>query len=225
MATPPAASGGMTAQEMQTIFDEAERDGFAQGHKEGVNKGHAEGYAAGKQQGQAEVRAQLLAEQQRFSNITQQLLAPLAAQEHDLEQLLLDTICSLTQSVIERELITDSSHILELVKTAIAALPIGHKNVRISLHPNDIAAIEAYAQEQQLEWKFLANTQLQPGGCLVETLESRVDFSVSSRLQQVLEQFLTKQLAAGEGDIIAAPKTAIEASHPAAVKPDDANAV
>jgi flagellar assembly protein FliH len=41
--------------------------------------------------------------------------------------------------------------------------------------------------------------QLQPGGCKIETPESRVDFSVSQRLQTVLEQFLTGQLAQEDG--------------------------
>jgi flagellar assembly protein FliH len=89
---------------------------------------------------------------------------------------------------------------LELVKTAVEALPIGSKNIRISLNPTDLAAIEAYASEQQLEWKFLGDTQLQPGGCKIETPESRIDFSVSKRLQTVLEQFLTGQLAQLDGD-------------------------
>ncbi|MFO1388009.1 flagellar assembly protein FliH [Cellvibrio sp.] len=192
---PPQQKTGMTAQEMQDIFDAAEKDGFAQGHAAGFEQGKNEGYEAGRQQGLMEMRAHLTLEQQRFQHLANSLLNPLTAQDNDIEHMLLDVICSLTQSVIQRELVTDSSHILELVKTAVEALPVGSKNIRISLNPEDLAVVETYASEQQLDWKFFADTQLQPGGCKVETPESRVDFSVSQRLQTVLEQFLTGQLA------------------------------
>jgi len=196
---PAQQKTGMTAQEMQDIFDSAEKDGFAQGHAAGVEQGKNDGYEAGRQQGLMEMRAQLTLEQQRFHNIANGLLNPLTAQDNDIENMLLDVICSLTQSVIQRELLTDSSNILELVKSAVDALPIGSKNIRVSLNPDDLAAIENYAAEQQLEWKLFGDTQLQPGGCKVETPESRVDFSVSQRLQTVLEQFLTGQLAQADG--------------------------
>lgn len=192
------AQQGISAEEMQAIFDAAEKDGFEQGHKEGLAKGNAEGYEAGRQQGLMEMRAQLVAEQQRFQKLANALLDPVNEQDSDVEHLLLDVICTLTQSVVQRELLTDSSHILGLVKTAVEALPIGSKNIRICLNPDDLAAVETYAAEQQLAWSFFGDNELLPGGCRVETPESRVDFSVSSRLQTVLEQFISKQLASSE---------------------------
>jgi flagellar assembly protein FliH len=191
---------GMTAEEMQAIFDTAEKDGFDQGHKEGFIKGNAEGYEAGRQQGLMEMRAQLVAEQQRFQKLTHALFDPINAQDTDVEHLLLDVICTLTQSVVQRELLTDSSHIVSLVKSAVDALPIGSKNIRVCLNPDDLAAVETYAAEQQLAWRFFGDGELLPGGCRIETPESRVDFSVSTRLQTVLEQFISKQLASGDND-------------------------
>lgn len=195
---PPQA--GMTAEEMQAIFDSAEKDGFEQGHKEGFAKGNTEGFEAGRQQGLMEMRAQLVAEQQRFQKLANALLEPLSAQDDDVENLLLDVICTLTQSVVQRELLTDSSHITALVKSAVSALPIGSKNIRVCLNPDDLAAVETYAAEQQLAWQFFGDGELLPGGCRIETPESRVDFSVSTRLQTVLEQFVNKQLAAGDDE-------------------------
>ncbi len=185
---------GMSAQHMQEIYDSIEKDGFKQGQQEGFQQGQAEGYEAGLQQGLVEMRAQLAIEQSRLQTIMQALLQPLAAQDDDLENMLLDIICSLTQSVVQRELLLDSSQILALVDTAVAALPVGSKNIRVCVNPDDLIKLEAYAEEQQLAWKFFGDTQLLPGGCRVETPESRVDYSVSLRLKTVLEQFLTGQL-------------------------------
>ena len=191
---------GMTAQEMQEIIEAAEKDGFAQGHQEGFDKGMAEGYEAGQQKGLIEMRQQLVAEQQRFQNLVLALLNPIAELDNDLEKLLLDVICTLTESVVQRELIMDSSHIVTLVKAAVNALPVGSKNLRVCLNPDDLAAVETYAEEQQLNWQFVGDEQLAPGGCRVETSESRVDFSVEKRLQTVLTQFVNKQLTDNNGD-------------------------
>lgn len=198
------AQMGMTAEELQSIFDAAEKDGFEQGQKDGFAKGNTEGYEAGRQQGLKEMRAQLVVEQQRFHSLINALLNPLTAQDDDVEMMLLDIICTLTQSVVQREVQTDSSQILTLVRNAIDALPVGSKNIRVCLNPDDLTAIETYAAEQQLDWKFFGDAALLPGGCRIETPESRVDFSVSSRLQTVLEQFISRQLASSGDDALAA---------------------
>jgi len=198
MPEPTSPLKGMTAQELEKIFADAEEDGFAKGHAEGFEKGRADGYEAGRQQGLKDMREQLTAEQLRFKNLADALLQPLDNQDNDIEQMLLEMVCSLTQNVIQREMQLDSSSILDIVKTATEALPIGSKNIRIMLHPQDLSAVATYATEQQLDWKLLADPQLTPGGCKVETLESRIDFSVSSRLQSVFEEFLKGQLSQAE---------------------------
>jgi flagellar assembly protein FliH len=200
MPEPSSPLKGMTAQELEKIFSAAEEDGFSKGKTEGFEKGRAEGYEAGRQQGLKEMREQLTAEQLRFKSLINSLLQPLEEQDSDIEQMLLETICTLTQNVIQREMQVDSSSILGIVKTAIDALPIGSKNIRIVLHPKDLPAIDAYATENQLDWKFLTDPQLIPGGCRVETPESRIDFSISQRLQSVLEQFLKGQLSSVDPD-------------------------
>lgn len=191
-------SSGMSAGELQEIFESAEREGFEQGRQAGYEKGLAEGYAAGQEQGAMEKRQELAAEQQRFQHLADALLQPIDEQDTELEQLLLDTICTLTRSVVRRELLTDSSHILTLVQEAVAALPQGAKNLRLYLHPDDLAVVEAYAEEQHLDWQFFADATLLPGGCRVETRESRVDYSVENRLKQQLAAFVNHQLSSGQ---------------------------
>jgi flagellar assembly protein FliH len=203
MPEPTSPLKGMTAKELEKIFADAEQDGFAKGHAEGFEKGRAEGYEAGRQQGLKDMREQLTAEQLRFKNLANSLLQPVEDQDNDIEQMLLEMVCALTQNVIQREMQTDSSCILDVVKTTIEALPIGSKNIRIHLHPQDFSAVETYSKEQQLDWKFLSDPQLIPGGCKVETPESRIDFSISHRLQSVLEEFLKGQLSKTENSSVA----------------------
>jgi hypothetical protein len=101
----------------------------------------------------------------------------------------------LTRKIVKRELQIDSGDILNVVKQAVAALPVGAKNLRLTLNPDDLAMIESYAEEKQLGWQFYGDADLTPGGCHIETEESQVDFSVESQMEALLEQFLTRQLS------------------------------
>lgn len=185
---------GMSADEMQRIVDAAEKEGREQGYQAGFEQGQAEGYEAGEKQGWEEMRQKLAAEQQRFQHLVQSLLDPLQEQDDALEKLLLDTICTLTKSLVQRELLTDSSQVLEQVRAAVAALPAGAGNLRLYLNPDDLVLVEAYAEERELDWQFRGDETLLPGGCRVETQTSQVDFSVEHRLKQQLEAFVNRQL-------------------------------
>ncbi|WP_341939237.1 flagellar assembly protein FliH [Marinimicrobium sp. C2-29] len=191
---------GMSADEMQRIVDAAEKEGREQGYQAGFEQGQAEGYEAGEKQGWEEMRQKLAAEQQRFQHLVQSLLDPLEEQDDALEKLLLDTVCTLTKSLVQRELLTDSSQVLEQVRAAVAALPAGAGNLRLFLNPDDLVLVEAYAEERELDWQFRGDETLLPGGCRVETQTSQVDFSVEHRLKQQLEAFVNRQLVNEESE-------------------------
>ncbi len=122
----------------------------------------------------------------------------MAEQDDALEQMLVEMVSTLTRSLIARELLTDSSHILQLVQSALSALPIGANNLTLYLGPDDLAMVEAYAEEQRKDWQFIGDSSLLPGGCRLETRESRVDFSMETRLEALLEQFTSKELSGGD---------------------------
>ena len=188
---------GLSADELQAIVDEAEQEGRERGYKAGFEQGRSEGYETGEKQGREEMRQKLAAEQQRFQHLVQSLRQPVEEQNQALEKLLLDTVCALTRSLVKRELFTDSGHILAEVKAAVAALPAGPEQIRLYLNPDDLALVEAYAEEQNLDWQFQGDEQLLPGGCRVETAQSQVDFSVEQQLAQQLEAFVNRQLGQG----------------------------
>lgn len=190
---------GLSAQDLQSIVEEAEKEGRERGYQAGFEQGRSEGYEVGEQQGREEMRQKLAAEQQRFQHLVQSLRQPLEEQDQALEKLLLDTICALTRSLVKRELFTDSSHILTEVRAAVGALPAGPENMRIYLNPDDLALVETYAEEQGLDWQFMGDEQLLPGGCRVETAQSQVDFSVEQQLAQQLEAFVNRQLGDNQG--------------------------
>lgn len=188
----------ITAEELQEITEAAEREGFEQGQKSGFETGEKAGYDAGYQAGmekaQAEASEVLERQVSQLLQIAETLIEPIDQQQEQLEKTLLQFVTVMTEQVIERELIQDSSHILSCVKKAVAALPVGARDIQIILNPDDLALVEAYSEEFDKGWKFQGNNQLSPGGCLIETCESLVDFSVETKMKALFSQFLDRQL-------------------------------
>lgn len=189
----------MTAEQLQEITEAAEKEGFDRGYGEGIAQGIAagkkQGYADGLAQAQAEAQETLTQQVSHLMQLASALMEPIARQEQQLQQLLLQYVTTLTEQVIGRELQTDREQLLSAIRRALQALPVGAGKIKVIVNPQDLALIEAHAAEQEPAWLLAADPQLQPGGCRVETEESLVDFSVEARVKALLAEFLSQQLS------------------------------
>lgn len=215
----------LTADELQAITDEAEREGRDKGHAEGLANGHAEGFERGFQEGlqkASEDSARKLAEQvSQLQQIAQHLIAPMEQQQQEIEQVIVDFVSALTRQLVKRELLTDSGDIVSTVQKALSALPLGAEHITLYLNPDDLALVETYAEEQHKSWKFIGDRELLPGGCKIETNSSLVDYSVETQLHDMLEQFANKQLSNGDVDSTGdAAEAALAASNPDVADPN-----
>ncbi len=188
----------LTAEMLKEIADAAEQEGRERGYREGLD----EGREAGRAQALAEKRPLLEQQQKRLAQVAGALFQPMHEQDSAIESLMVEMICTLSRHIVRRELITDSGHILQIVREALAALPVGAKNLQVFLNPDDLALVETFAEEQQKDWRFIGDADLLPGGCRLETRESLVDYTVERRMQLLLEQFLDKQLDNGNNGAI-----------------------
>ena len=192
----------LTAEKLREIVEYAQRDGYADGYKQGHDEGHRKGYNDGRQHGLDETRQQVQQQQQRISQLLTALLDPCDMQTDRLEVIVLHTVTMLARSIVQRELLTDSTDIVNFVQQAIQALPIGSDNITLFLNPDDMLLVEEYVVEQGSHWQIRADTNLMPGGCRVQTQQSVVDFSVEARLAALCERFINGELReeGSEGD-------------------------
>jgi Flagellar biosynthesis/type III secretory pathway protein len=182
----------LTAEQLQQIAAQAEEEGRERGYLEGLQKGYAEGEKKGLQKGEqkayAEVKAALEDQRQRFQQIADALLDPLATQDSRLDNIILDMAVHLAKHLLNRELSEDPSSLFHLVERAVGALPAGAKNIRIYLHPDDVELAHEVFAAQGRNWTFYPDAKMSRGGCRLETDQSLLDYSVEQRLQQMLEQ-------------------------------------
>jgi|GEM_PF-1030199 len=180
----------LTAEELQKIADQAQQEGYADGFKEGMEKGLQQGETKGLQLGEhkayAELKPKLLDEQQRFSTIATQLMEPMGQQDAGLEKLVLELVMGVSRHLLADEITASPSKLMHIVQRALAALPVGAKNIRVSVNEADARLLETVIPAEHRNWQLLEDDSLHSGGCRIETEESLVNYSIEARLNEFL---------------------------------------
>ena len=175
-----------TIEELEQIREEAYNDGFATGERDGFHSGQLKA--------QQEARARLEERVAELESVLSHLMEPIREQDEQIEDMLLELVETMVRQVVQRELTTDSSHIRQVLRGALKALPMGAEQIRIYLNPADFETVKAIRERHEESWRLLEDDQLLPGGCRVEAEHSLVDASRETRLEQVIEQLREKRL-------------------------------
>ena len=165
----------------EKAYDEGRQRGYEQGMQEGKNAGYRKGMEQGLAEGERHVREQLT----QLRSVMEKLLQPYQDQQVAIENALYQLATDMARSIVGRELLLDSSVIEQVVRDAVAALPVGHKRLRVHLHPQDLNLLQQKSQLPE-EWQLWEDATLTPGGCRVTTEHSHIDFSVEERFAQLL---------------------------------------
>lgn len=201
-------------------FEEAREEGLLLGRQEGLQKGLEEGrqlgMEQGREQGLAEGRAQgqkeghaaawkkaeadLNQQLQTLKSVTTHLIHAMNEQDYQLEHALLNLSKEIAKHVVQRELMIDSSHIIGIVRQALATLPPSRDNVRILVNPDDLPLIQQAIADSGEDWRVVGSKQIERGGCRVESDQSAVDFTTGERFKQVLEHIVNRQFAGDAND-------------------------
>jgi len=187
-------------------------EGVALGKKEGFQQGQEEGLAKGMQDGLQRAQTEVDNKVSAMDELMTHLTHALNEQDYMLEQALLNVVTAVSRTVVGRELTIDSSHILNVVRQALGALPPSRDNVRIFVNPADVAVLSEAKERAGESWRALPDDAISKGGCRVETDQSLVEFTVERRFETMIEQLLDKQL---QGE----PEQALELAPEPVAKP------
>ena len=187
-----SAPGPITAEQLKEITEQAHKEGYEAGYREGLNKGMKDGNAQGLKQGKEkaykENHAQLTDEITRLKNIADALHDPMQQQDVKLENVILDMAYHFAQELIQAEIEQKPDKLASLINSVLTALPIGAKNISVSLNQKDADLIESHIPVSQRTWSVKLNPTLRSGGCLIDTQESFIDYSVEKRLESYLKE-------------------------------------
>lgn len=176
-APPPApASGLLTAGVLEDLQKEAYREAYAQGLKEGIA------------QGQERLKVQV----DRFAAMLDDLARPFERFDEQVEQELVALALAVARQLVRRELKTDPTQIIAIIREAIKALPVATRDVRVLLHPEDAAIVRQHLAptENERAWTVVEDPVMARGGCQVVSASSRVDARLDTRLTTILTELL-----------------------------------
>jgi flagellar assembly protein FliH len=162
--------------------------------EEAYAKGHAAGLATGEQ----EIRTQVQLLEQRakqFSAVLDAFVEPVKQLDEEIEAQLVSLSIAIARHVIRRELRTDPSQVIAIVRETVALLPLAERNVRVHLHPLDAAIVRELLAQPQAEkaWMLLEDPVMSRGGCRVSTDASQVDARLETRLAAVTNHLLNDE--------------------------------
>jgi flagellar assembly protein FliH len=175
----------LTLDELEAIRQEAYNEGFSTGEKDGFH--------AGQLKARQEADAALALKLNSLEQLMAQLLEPIADQDRNLEHAMVTLVSQMAREVIQRDLLIDSSQIRQVLRDALKLLPMGASNVRIHINPQDFELVKALRERHEETWRIVEDSDLLPGGCRIETEQSRIDASVETRLGQAISQLFEQQ--------------------------------
>jgi flagellar assembly protein FliH len=156
----------------------------AEAHKEAFDQGLAEGREAGR----ADIRAQV----ERLAAMFHDLAKPFEELDAEVERELLTLSMALARQIVRRELKTDPTQIIGIIREAIAALPVSARDVRVHVHPEDAAVMREHLAptESERAWVIVEDPVMARGGCRITTTTSRIDARLETRLAAILSELM-----------------------------------
>jgi len=178
----------ITAEELQSIKDQAYTEGFENGRRDGL----------------ASAQTEIDRKNALLDNMVSQLVEPLQQCGQQTQKELLELAFAISRQIVRRELKQDPTQLIAIIRDALKLLPIGAKNIQILLHPEDASIVREVLSIDQNNpdstWRLVEEPSMERGGCLLQTDNSKVDASVDRQIAVLFSRIAGGQRA-GEDDV------------------------
>ena len=188
----------LTAKDLEQIRQEAYQDGFKQGlndgQKQGIDEGRKLGLEKGKEEGlrvgHEQAQLMLQADKKALEQLCSSLLKPIEEQREEVEQVLLNTTLALVRSVIHTEIGSNAEVIKQALTRSIDSLPKHAEDVSIRLNPQDLQLVTDLIHALSPQADVRSNAAITRGGCVIETSDQVLDYTVEKRYQLAVQAML-----------------------------------
>jgi len=153
--------------------------------KEAYNKGMQEGFAVG----MAKAREYAKEDKQHFLNLMTAFTEALEQSDERIAEDVLSLALDIAKSMLKTKLNVDHQALLPVVLDAIHYLPSIQKPARILVHRDDIQMLREHMADEieNDHWQIQEDSNIERGGCLVETGANQVDATNVMRWKRITE--------------------------------------
>ena len=174
----PEVSGPTTRANAATLDDaraeraKAMRDGFEEGRRAGLEA----------------ARQEVGSRAQALEKALDSLSRPFEALEQRFLVEIVELVRAVSRQLVRREMHLDPTHIVGVVREALAALPMAATDVVVRLHPDDAAVMREClsADSGGRGWRIDPDPLVERGGTIVVTPQSQIDGRLDTRLARTI---------------------------------------
>lgn len=183
-----------SAEELLEIRKSVELEAY----QSGFEKGEKHGFESGEKKAKEEIEPQLLEAVAEIKTLTQNISDASQELDQEIEQLMVNCIVKLAESVIRRELTSSQDDIVNLVRESLLALPVSQESAEVALNSKDLELLNRY--ENTFDCSLVADDSVTQGSCRVKSLESLVEFNLEERIESAMSQFRQAGLSVARDD-------------------------
>jgi flagellar assembly protein FliH len=162
---------------IKAILEKAYRDGYERGTKEGY------------QAGMAQARQVLEAERLQLLNLANTFKCTLDQHSDEFAVDVIGLSLDIAKVMTKKHIQVDELAILPIVREAIEALPLVKKPLQLCINPLDAAMVSKLIDKEfeDIGWSIVERTDIDRGGCMIETAFNTVDASNALRWKRIAE--------------------------------------
>jgi flagellar assembly protein FliH len=149
-------------------------------HQQARDEGYQAGYAEGSRKAAEEA--------QRMAGLLDALTSELQQVDQTIAQDLLNLALEVAKQMLHQTLEAKPEMLLNVIRDAISSLPHFNQAAHLVLHPADAELVRSGMGEQLAHsgWKIFEDSQMQRGGCRVETAHSQIDATSATRWKHIV---------------------------------------
>jgi len=150
---------------------------------------YEEGFKTGYGDGMTHAQSQIDTERQQLSQMAASFQQALAMQDVNVAESVLSLALDLAKAMMKTKLQADPQAVIPVVLDAMHYLPQVKQPARLIVHHEDAKVLRAHIGEQLKEqgWQLVEDSQIERGGCLVETAENQIDASNEMRWKRLVQ--------------------------------------
>lgn len=176
--------------------DRKRLEALQEGRSEGYAEGYAQGLHDGRVSGEAQGMAAAAADLRQLRELLAALARPMQVIDAELERLLCAVALEAARRIAQQELDIAPERVLAVVRDAVAALGVtSETGVTVSLHPQDHVVLSRLLaaetpEGESVAWKLVADREVLPGGCRVDSATASVLSSLDARAAGLAQAML-----------------------------------
>jgi flagellar assembly protein FliH len=158
-------------------------------------QGYEDGYSIGMEAGMRDAGQRIA----HLDEILESLARPFADLDDSVASQLAVLVKSVAEQIVRREISIDPTHIVDIVREGLQAMPVAQTEVTIVVNPEDASLIEAQLADASVgrSWHLKIDGNQPRGGCALLSDLSQIDAQIETRLQRLLSGMIDAEHAHG----------------------------